>query len=103
VMNRAVEVSRSTQTCALGSAIAASVVAGTERGGHADFDSAIKMICGTSNAVYKPRTENVAIYERLYRLYVQLHDAFGIRDSQARLSNVMKDLLDIRDAVGSRI
>jgi len=100
VMNRAVEVSRSTQTCALGSAIAAAVVAGTERGGHADFGSAIKMICGTANAVYKPRPENVAVYEKLYRLYLQLHDAFGVRDSTAKLSNVMKDLLDIRDTVG---
>jgi len=101
VMNRAVEVSRSTQTCALGSAIAASVVAGTDRGGHADFASAINMICGTSNTVYKPRPESVAVYERLYRLYVQLHDAFGVRDSKASLSNVMKELLDIRDAVGN--
>jgi L-ribulokinase len=102
VMNRAVEVSRSTQTCALGSAIAAAVVAGTQRGGHADFGSAIKMICGTPNAVYKPQPDSVPIYERLYRLYVQLHNAFGVRDSKASLSNVMKDLLDIRDAVGQR-
>ena len=102
VMNRAVEVSRSTQTCALGSAIAAAVVAGTQRGGHADFGSAIKMICGTPNAVYKPQPDSVPIYERLYRLYVQLHNAFGaVADSKASLSNVMKDLLDIRDAVGT--
>jgi L-ribulokinase len=101
VMNRAVAVSRSTQTCALGSAIAASVVAGVNRGGHADFASAIQAICGTPNVVYKPQPGNVAIYERLYKLYLQLHDAFGIREHQAQLSNVMKDLLDIRDAVRS--
>src|SRR5206468_12858439 len=37
VLNRPIAVARSLQTCALGSAIAASVVAGKTRGGHADF------------------------------------------------------------------
>jgi L-ribulokinase len=101
VMNRTVEVSRSTQTCALGSAIAASVVAGPSRGGHADFPAAIKAMSGAPNAAYKPQPKAVAVYERLYKLYVQLHDSFGIAGSNAKLSNVMKDLLDIRDSVGS--
>jgi L-ribulokinase len=100
-MNRTVAVSRSTQTCALGSAIAASVAAGTERGGHADFGLAIKAMSGEPNVVYDPRPANVAVYEKLYKLYVQLHDAFGVHGHQAGLSNVMKDLLDIRDAVHS--
>jgi L-ribulokinase len=101
-MNRTVSVSRSTQTCALGSAIAASVAAGTDRGGHPDFNSAIKAMSGVPNVVYHPQSASVAVYERLYKLYVQLHDAFGVRNHQATLSNVMKDLLDIRDAVHSR-
>ena len=98
-MNRTVAVSRSTQTCALGAAIAAAVVAGTERGGHADFASAIKAMSGVPNVVYEPRPASVAIYNKLYKLYVQLHDAFGVREHQSVLSNVMKDLLDIRDTV----
>jgi L-ribulokinase len=100
-MNRTVAVSRSTQTCALGSAIAAAVVAGPDRGGHADFAAAIKAMSGVPNVVYHPQPAPVAIYEKLFKLYVQLHDAFGVRDHQAVLSNVMKDLLDIRDAVRS--
>jgi len=100
-MNRTVAISRSSQTCALGSAIAAAVVAGTDRGGHADFASAMKAMSGAANEVYEPKPANVAVYERLYKLYVQLHDAFGVRDHQSTLWNVMKDLLDIRDAVRS--
>jgi len=100
-MNRTVAISRSSQTCALGSAIAAAVAAGTDRGGHVDFASAMKAMSGAANEVYEPKRANVAVYERLYKLYVQLHDAFGVRDHQSTLSNVMKDLLDIRDAVRS--
>jgi L-ribulokinase len=99
VMNRPVAVSRSTQTCALGSAIAAAVVAGPARGGYADFERAMKAMSGTPNVVYNPRPAEVKIYERLYRLYVQLHDAFGVRDQHGSLSNVMKDLLQISDTV----
>jgi L-ribulokinase len=100
-LNRSVAVSRSTQTCALGSAIAAAVAAGPDRGGHADFTSAMKAMSGVPNIVYDPQPANVAIYNGLYKLYVQLHDAFGVRERQAALSNVMKDLLDIRDEVRS--
>ena len=99
VMTRPVAVSRSTQTCALGSAIAAAVVAGPASGGYGDFARAMKAMSGVPNIVYTPRPAEVAVYERLYRLYVQLHDAFGVRDRQASLWNVMKDLLEIRDTV----
>lgn len=101
VMNRPVAVSRSTQTCALGSAIAAAVVAGPERGGHADFAKAMKAMSGVPNTIYKPRPAIVKVYERLYKLYGQLHDAFGVRDRGGVLANVMKDLLDIRESVRS--
>jgi L-ribulokinase len=33
----------------------------------------------------------------LYKLYRQLHDAFGTKKLSGGLYNVMKDLLDLRD------
>lgn len=99
VMNRPVAVSRSTQTCALGAAIAASVAAGASRGGHGDFAAAMGAMSGMPNTVYRPHAKDAAVYQRLYQLYVELHDAFGVRGHSAPLSNVMKDLLDIRDSV----
>ena len=97
VMNRPVAVSRSTQTCALGSAIAAAVVAGKERGGHADFAEAIGAMAGTPDRVFTPEPCSVGVYETLYRLYRRLHDAFGVAGNASDLSDVMKQLLDVRD------
>ncbi len=97
VMNRPLEIARSTQTCALGSAIAGAVVAGAKNGGHDAFDPAVKAMTGVLDTRYVPIPENVAAYRRLYVLYRALHDAFGVRRHQADLSNVMKQLLDLRD------
>jgi L-ribulokinase len=97
VMNRPVAISRSAQTCALGAAMAGAVVAGAERGGHRDFASAINAMTGVQDKVYTPNPANVAVYEQLYRLYRQLHDAFGIAGHTSDLSGVMKQLLEIRD------
>jgi L-ribulokinase len=97
VLNRPIAVARSLQTCALGSAIAASVVAGKERGGYGDFASAIAAMSGVQPRIYNPDPSHAAVYERLFGLYRQAHDAFGIAGHQSDLSNVMKDLLAIRD------
>ena len=97
VMNRPVGVSRSGQTCAFGAAIAGSVAAGKSRGGHATFDDAIIRMVGEPARIFMPISEHAAVYERLFKLYRQVHDAFGRKDSTAHLGMVMKDLLDIRD------
>jgi len=99
VLNRPIAIARSLQTCALGSAIAAAVVAGKERGGYADFASAIGSMAGVQPRVFEPDAYHALIYKRLFRLYRQVHDAFGIAGQKVDLSNVMKDLLAIREDV----
>jgi L-ribulokinase len=99
VLNRPIAIAKSLQTCALGSAICGAVVAGKERGGYADFESAIAAMAGVQPQVYEPDPKRVAVYERLFGLYRQLHDAFGIAGNRADLSGVMKELLNIRDQV----
>ena len=54
---------------------------------------------GVQEHIYQPIKANVAVYEKLYRLYKKLHDAFGISGRSEDISRVMKDLLDIRDKV----
>ena len=98
VTGRQMKVSRSAQTCALGSAIAAAVVAGKSAGGYDNFDDAQKAMTGVKDVVYKPIAENVTVYAGLYQLYRQMHDAFGTADYEGGLCNVMKDLLDIKDS-----
>ncbi|RPJ32151.1 MAG: ribulokinase [Verrucomicrobiaceae bacterium] len=85
-------VSRSSQSCALGSAIGAAVVAGV----HPDFKTAQAAMTGLKEVSYKPIPENQAIYQRLYTLYRELHDAFGGVSKSADLGHVMKDLLAIK-------
>jgi L-ribulokinase len=97
VTGREMKISRSAQTCALGSAIAAAVVAGKAVGGYDSFAAAQKGMSGVKDITYKPKVENVKVYQQLYKLYLQLHDAFGIDADAGRLSNVMKDLLSIKE------
>jgi L-ribulokinase len=97
ILGREMKVSRSAQTCALGSAIAAAVVATSAAGGYDDFASAQSAMTGVKDVVYKPDQENHAVYKKLYKLYKQLHDGFGVPGTKAEITNVMKDLLDIKE------
>jgi L-ribulokinase len=99
IMNRPIAISRSTQTCALGAAIGAAVAAGPQRGGYANFSSAVEAMTAIQKKVFKPNSKHAAVYNRLYRIYRQLHDAFGIRAQNSDMSGVMKELLQIRDEV----
>ena len=99
VTGREMKISRSAQSCALGACIAGTVVAGKESGGYDDFAEAQAAMCGIKDVTYKPIPENHKVYQRLYTLYKQLHDAFGLQDWSGKLGNVMKDLLNIKDSV----
>ncbi|MFP5076977.1 ribulokinase [Rhizobium sp. YIM 134829] len=87
-------VAGSSQTCALGGAIAASVLAGA----HPDFDSAKAAMTSLRSESYAPDPENQAVYERIYGLYRQLHDSFGGLTASADLTQLMKELIDIKYA-----
>ncbi|MDH7492785.1 MAG: ribulokinase [Candidatus Saccharicenans sp.] len=91
------KVARSSQTCALGSAMAGAVVAGKAAGGYDRFEEAQAAMCGVKPESFKPRPEHHRVYQDLYRLYRELHDAFGTRTWNGHLYHLMKDLLDIRD------
>jgi L-ribulokinase len=95
VTGRPMKVSRSAQTPALGSAIAAAVVAKA----HPDFAAAIGAMTGLKEKVYMPDPQAHAVYRELYKVYRTLHDAFGTKDGKSDLFGVMKTLMDIRDKV----
>ena len=97
VTGREMKVSRSAQSCALGAAIAGAVAAG----GHRNFAEAQAAMCGIKKVTYKPIAENNAVYKRIYALYKQLHDAFGLNTYSGTMANVMKELLSIKDAVNN--
>ncbi len=99
VTGRSMKISRSAQTCALGAAIAGAVTAGKNSGGYDDFAAAQKAMTGLKPRLFKPNNEAHAIYEDLYLLYRQLHDAFGTEQWTGNLYDVMKRLIQIRDRV----
>lgn len=99
VMGRPVYISRSAQTCALGAAMAGAVVAGAAAGGHDDFPAAVDAMTGVRDVVFGPDPDRAAVYDRLFGHYRRLHDAFGVAGSTDDLADVMKDLMDLRDAV----
>jgi len=97
VTGRPMKISRSAQTCALGSAVAAAVVAGA----HKNFSSAQKAMTGLKPRVFKPNAKAHAVYRELYAVYKQLHDAFGREDWNGNLYGVMKQLIAIRQKARS--
>jgi L-ribulokinase len=97
VTGREMKISRSAQTCALGSAIAGAVVAGKTAGGHDNYADAQAAMCGVKDKTFKPIAKNVEVYKQIYKLYKQLHDSFGVKDHTENLYNVMKKLLEIKE------
>jgi L-ribulokinase len=94
---RTMQVAGSSQACALGSAVAAAVLAGRAKGGHDSFPEAQAKMTSLKETSYRPNPENQKVYNRLYRLYHELHDAFGGRQAQADLGHVMKDLIRLKE------
>ena len=94
VCNRPIKLSRSAQTCALGAAIMGSVVGGA----HPDVSTAVAAMTGVKDTVYQPNPQAVLTYQRLYKLYMDLHDAFGNTNRNPDLHGAMKELLAIRDS-----
>ena len=93
VCNRPMKISASAQTCALGAAVFGAVVGGA----HPDTGAAQRRMTGVRQKVFRPNARHAAVYAELYRLYKQLHDAFGTPGYRGGLHNVMKDLIAIRD------
>ncbi len=97
ITRRPMKISRSEQTCALGSAIAGAVAAGAKAGGYKSVPEAQKAMTGLKTTVYKPDPKAHAVYKQLFELYMRLHDGFGLPNGAQDLHAVMKQLIDIRN------
>lgn len=93
VCNRPIRISRSSQTCALGAAVFGAVVGGA----HPDTRTAQQAMTGLRETAYLPDPEHARQYARLYDLYKDLHDAFGVAGCSGGLAHVMKELIAIRE------
>lgn len=96
ITGREMRIARSSQACALGAAVAASVLAGSAAGGHDSFPAAQQAMTGLKEIVYRPDPAASRTYERLHQLYQQVHDAFG-GVATVDLGRIMKELLAIKE------
>ncbi len=96
VFGRPITVAASSEACALGAAICGAAAAGL---GSVE-ELAARMVPPPTRR-FEPRPAATAVYDRLYRLYLELHDHFGGVAATADLSRTMKALLAIRRAAAS--
>jgi L-ribulokinase len=99
VIGREIKVANRPQTCsALGAAIHAAAAAGCAAGGFDTIPQAAEHMAHLqSGAPFRPRRENQAIYDRLFREYQILHDYFGRGGN-----DVMKRLKTLRREQAAR-
>lgn len=94
VTGRPIEIAASAQACALGAAIFGAVAGKA----HPDTLTAQAKMAGVKPIRFDPVPGNVAAYDRLYGVYLDLHDAFGKTGRTPDLSEAMKTLIEIRRA-----
>ena len=90
------QTSGSDQTCALGASLVAAVAAGSAAGGYDDFAEAQARMTSVNSRDFAPDPASRKVYDQLYELYLELHDAFGGVRESVNLSHVMKQLLAIK-------
>jgi L-ribulokinase len=103
VLGHPMLIAGSSQTPALGAALSAAVAAGAGTGGYDGFEDAQRHMTSVEERRFTPDPAAQAVYDELYSLYRELHDAFGgVPDVRADLATLMKRLLAIRErAVGA--
>lgn len=73
VLNKQIHVTDTAQAGAIGSAMYAAVAGGL----YPTIVEASKALCASAGTVYAPQSENLEIYEKLYREYETLYSYFG--------------------------
>ncbi|MFO7698677.1 MAG: ribulokinase [Anaerolineae bacterium] len=94
VTGQEIKVVGTTQAGALGSAMHGAVAAGAAAGGYDTIEEAAAKMAHLKDETFRPNGENHAVYDRLYREYVILHDYFGRGEN-----DVMKRLKALRAEV----
>jgi len=97
VLGRPMLIAGSPQTPAQGAAISAAVAAGSSAGGYDTFESAQEAMTFLKDKKYTPDPAAQTVYDELYGMYLELHDAFGgVSGAQADFPSIMKRLLALR-------
>ena len=98
VIGQPMLIAGSPQTPALGSAVSAAVTAGAAAGGYDAWTDAQDRMTTIKSRRFEPRPEARAVYDELYGMYRELHDAFGgVAGARPDLASLMKRLLALKE------
>jgi L-ribulokinase len=98
VIGQPMLIAGSPQTPALGAAVAAAVTAGAAAGGYDEWTAAQDRMVTLKEKRFTPDSRAHAVYDDLYAIYRELHDAFGgVANARADVGTIMKRLLAIRE------
>jgi L-ribulokinase len=98
VIGQPMLIAGSPQTPALGAAVSAAVTAGAGEGGYAAWDEAQRRMTTLKEKRFEPRPDARRVYDDLYGIYRELHDAFGgVAGAAPDLGSLMKRLLAIKE------
>lgn len=100
VIGQPMLVAGSPQTPALGAAVSAAVTAGGAAGGYDRWSDAQARMTSIKEKRFTPDPEATRMYDQLYGIYRELHDAFGgVDGARPDFGTLMKRLLEIRESV----
>jgi len=100
VLGQPMLIAGSPQTPALGAAVAAAVTAGAAAGGYAAWTDAQDRMTTLKAKRFEPREDARRVYDELYAVYRELHDAFGgVAGAPDTLGSIMKRLLAVKERV----
>ena len=94
VTGRPIKIAPTEQTCAVGAAISAACAFIPD-----SMTSCKEQMTVQPDRVFTPTEDGKAIYAKLFKLYDDLHDSFGVKDSGIDLYHVMKELNALRKEV----
>ena len=98
VLGQPMLIAGSPQTPALGAALSAAVTAGAGAGGYAGWEEAQDRMTSVKAKAFTPNPEAHAVYDVLYGIYRELHDAFGgVTGARPDLATLMKRLLALKE------
>ena len=98
VLGQPMLIAGSPQAPALGAAISAAVTAGSQAGGYDGWDEAQRRMTAIKDKRFTPNRDAHAVYNKLYGIYRELHDAFGgVPGARSDLGTVMKRLLALKE------
>jgi L-ribulokinase len=98
VIGQPMLIAGSPQTPALGSALSAAVTAGGAAGGYDSWTDAQDRMTTIKAKRFEPRPAARAVYDELYGMYRELHDAFGgVAGARTDLASLMKRLLALKE------